>query len=203
MIIGLPKWNDPKTYYSQENNIVETILGKMKVKNKLISCGPTAIVCLLSARGDNIACATPGGWTPQPEDVLAAYMNDERNYPEMQKYRADVSPKAYLGNTIPQWYEASVQAVFGVKARFYWGVAWEKLIMAMDNGRGVMLCLENPGHFIAVIAIDTETKEVIYHDPWPNNFWPDKLKGTPGRARRIAWTELGQNLQPYMVEVGA
>jgi hypothetical protein len=203
-IEGLPRWNAPDAYYSQANNVVESILGKMQAKAKLISCGPTAAVMLLDAIGANISTMTPGGWKPQPEDMLAAYMNDPRNYPEMLKYRSDVSPEKYLGNTIPQWYEASVPAVFGVKARFYWGVSFEKLMQAIiGNTRGVMLCLENPGHFIAGVAIDADKREVIYHDPWPDNFWPARLKGTPGRARRVSWQELGANLQPYMVEIGA
>jgi hypothetical protein len=201
LLITLPRWNDPDAYYSQENNVVETILAKVKADRKLETCGPTSAVMLLDAIGHNIKTLTPGGWQPQPEDILAAWFNDPRNYPAMRKVR-DIDPASIMGNEVPQWYEAAVPAVFGVPAKFYHGVTFEAIEYAIKQIRGVMLTLNSPGHYIAVVGVDTEAKEVIYHDPWPNNPWPVNLKGTPGRARRVLWSVLANNLKPYRVEIG-
>jgi hypothetical protein len=201
-IIGLPRWQAPDAYYSQTNNVVEAILAKTGANRKLESCGPTSAVMLVDALGALHPTMTPGGWQPQPEDLLAAWMNDPRNYGAMRHIRSDIDPANIMGNEVPQWYEVAVPAVFGVKARFYWGSGTAEICRAMTNGRGVMVALKKPGHFIAIVAVDMDIGEAIYHDPWPDNAWPIYNQGKPGAGRRVKFADLADNLQGYRVEIG-
>lgn len=201
MLITLPRYDDPDAYYSQTNNVVETILAKTGANRKLETCGPTAVVILLDALGRLEQIDTPGGWDMQPEDVLACWFNDPRNYPAMRAIRGDVDPASIMGNEVPQWYEAAVPAVFGVRAQFISIIGPATIKSALEKGRGILATLIKPGHYIAIVGYDTDTREVIYHDPWPGNPWPARYVGKPGRLRRLTVEEQA-NLKPYRVEVG-
>jgi hypothetical protein len=201
-IIGLPRWDHPDAYYSQINNAIEAKLKKSGVNDWLESCGPTSAVCILDALGADVQIMTPGAWLPQPEDILTLWFNDPRNYPAMRIRRPDVDPATIMGNRVPQWYELAIPAVFGVKARFYWGASKVEITMALQNGRGVMACLKKPGHYIAIVAEDITTGEFIYHDTWPGNQWPASMTGKPGRCRRVSYSELASNVQGFRVEIG-
>ena len=201
MIIALPRYDDPEAYYSQTNNVVETILAKTGANRKLETCGPTAAVILLDALGRLEQIDTPGGWAMQPEDVLACWFNDPRNYPAMRAIRGDIDPADIMGNEVPQWYEAAVPAVFGVKVKFAWGLIAGHIEDALGGRRGVLATLIKPGHYIAIVGYDTDTREVIYHDPWPGNPWPARYAGKPGQLRRLT-VEEQKNLKPYRVEIG-
>lgn len=201
-IIGLPRWNDPDAYYSQVNNAVEAMLRKSGVSQPLESCGPTSAVCILDALGANIDIMTPGGANIQPEDALTCWMNDPANHTALKVFRDNVDPVTFMCNQVPQWYMASIPAVFGVKAQFNWGAGIDELSKALKAGRGVMLTLVKPGHYIAIVAQDLDSGEFIYHDPWPDNYWPAYNKGKPGFARRVRYADLMANIKAYRVEVG-
>lgn len=200
-LITLPRYDDPDAYYSQTNNVVETILAKTNADRKLETCGPTAAVMLLDAIGRLEQIDTPGGWAIQPEDVLACWFNDPRNYPAMRAIRGDIDPADIMGNEVPQWYEAAIPEVFGVPAKFYWNCSVDLIREALQNGRGILAVMYNPGHYIAIVGYDTDTLEIIYHDPWPGNPWPEWYTGKSGRLRRMTIQEQ-KNLKPYRVEIG-
>lgn len=205
-IIGLPCWDDQDAYYSQTNNVVESVLVKTGANRKLESCGPTSAVMLMAALGlelKNLRMVTVGGWEPQPEDMLACWMNDPRNYNDMRRIRNDIDPANIMGNEVPQWYEVAIPAVFGVPARFRWGASINEIRDALVNCRGVLITLEKPGHYIAIVADDLDSGEFVYHDPWPGNTWPADMAGKPGAGRRVKYAELMANVKPYRVEVGA
>jgi len=207
MLITLPRWDDPDAYYSQTNNVVETILAKTKADRKLETCGPTAAVILVDSIGKLPGMyrrprpAIMATWMVQPEDALACWFNDTDNYEAMRKVRGDIDPASIMGNEVPQWYEAAIPAVFGVKAKFVHGIYRTTISLALSKGRGILATLNTPGHYIAIIGYDTDTHEVIYHDPWPGNAWPVRYAGKPGRCRRLT-VEEQKNLKPYRVEVG-
>jgi hypothetical protein len=202
MLITLPRWNDPDAYYSQTNNVVEAILGKVKADRKLESCGPTSAVMILDAIGQLDVYPTIGGWMIQPEDLLACWFNDPRNYDDMRRIRKDIDPAAIMGNEVPQWYEAAVPAVFGVPATFAYGCSPLQIRQALYNGRGVLATMVKPGHYIAIVGYDLDTNETIYHDPWPGNTWPQRYAGKPGACRRMTAAEIGENVKPHRVEIG-
>jgi hypothetical protein len=130
------------------------------------------------------------------------WFNDPRNYAKMRVLRDDIDPASIMGNEVPQWYERAVKDCFGVSARFYWGASVADIERALYNGRGVLATLVEPGHYIAIVAGDNGTGEFIYHDPWPNNKWPEHLQGTPGRSRRIKYADLCKNIKQFRVEIG-
>lgn len=204
MIKYLARGEDPETYYSQSNNVVEAILKKSNVKGWLESCGPTSATMLVDAIGKAVRVLTPGGWSPQPEDALFLWFNDPRNAAEQREilgswYNAETS----FGNEINELYPAAIQHVFGVRCKRVFGALdYADIKAAIDHNVGVMLCLVNPGHFIAVVGYDDSTDSVFYNDPWPGNYWPAALKGQPGHNRRITWKELVGNAKAYKIEIG-
>jgi hypothetical protein len=119
----------------------------------------------------------------------------------MRKVRGDVDPATIMGNEVPQWYEAAIPAVFWVRAKFFMGLSQDDIKLALSQGRGILATLIKPGHYIAIVGHDTDTQEVIYHDPWPGNRWPLRYADKPGRCRRLTVEEQA-NLKPYRVEVG-
>lgn len=201
MVIGLKKWNIKDTYFIQTNNPTEEILRKEDGKGFLETCGPTAAVNCLAARGNNIEIICPGSYEPQPEEVLNDYFHDPRNYPKLKEVRSSIDPSKFFNNRVPQDYQVAIPDVFGVKASFEW-----KNIQGIDellkNNIAIMLCLKDPGHYIAVVAYETESKEVCYRDSWPNNYWPKNLKGTSGFNRWIPIETLQKNLSSYRVLIG-
>ena len=197
MITGVQFWNSKAHYFVQTNNPTEEYLRKQGRGNWLVSCGPTAAVGCLAAMGRDVAIRCPGGYAPQPEEVLMDYFNDPRNYDALRRVRAETPPENWKGNEIPQFYTVAVPAVFGVPAKFLWSLDINKIAAQVQSGRAVQICLDKPGHFIAVVAYDEARKELIYNDPWPERF-PDK----DGFNRRMNLLELMTNIQPYMIVYG-
>jgi len=202
MIIGLKNWNNPNTYYSQVNNPTEEILRKKNKTKWLESCGPTAAVNILSARGDNIVIRCPGDYRPQPEEVLTDYFNDSENYKALRKARPGLNPRDWLGNEVPQYYSVGVQAVFGVPARYKNSHVWDNIIDCLKINIGVMVCLRKPGHYVGIVAYDDTTEEMIYNDPWPGNKWPVRYAGKSGFNRRMSRVDYSGNVNAYCVEIG-
>jgi len=201
MIIGLKKWNDPDTYFTQTNNPTEEILRKEDGKGWLESCGPTAAVNCLAAASHKVTVETPGRYYPQPEEVLTDWFNDPRNYPRLEKIREGVDPAEWMGNEVPQYYPEAILDVFGVLAKFSWGSGYDEITAALKQNKGVMVCLKKPSHFIAIVAYKELEVALVYRDPWPGNTWPVRWRGKTGFNRSIEGREL-ENLQPYRIEVG-
>lgn len=200
MIRGTKRWDDRGTFSVQTNNAVETILSKKLQKDSrgvpvgwLEDCGPTAAVNVLESMGVATMVKTPGGWIAQPEDALAMWFNDPRNYSEMKKARADIDPGQYLGNEVPQFYPSAVKAVFGVVGMYTEGQSFEWIGSLVSSGVGAMICLKNPGHYLAVVAYDDVKKELIYRDSWPGR------TGTDGFNLRMSPSEFKSNVKPFVI----
>lgn len=193
MIKGLPFWNDRDKYFIQTNNPTEQYnLSKRGKTGYTESCGPTSAINILAAGGYNIEIQTPGGWKPQPEQILWDYLNDPRNFEKFQAARTDIKPGTYPGNQIPQYYPIAIKEVFGQNCVFTWTLSFEGFALSIVNGHGIQLCLKKPGHFIPILAYDNETREFIYNDPYPDRF-TDKN----GFNRRLTKDEFKTNVQPY------
>lgn len=202
MILGLKHWNDESTYYSQVNNPTEEILRKEDGKDWLESCGATATVNVLAARGDDVSIITPGEYDPQPEEVLFDYFHDPRNYQKLEAVRRGAPPKDWMGNRIPQFYPTAIKDVFGVESRFEWGMAWKYVIVLLMKEIGVVGCIQEPGHYIGFVAHDPGKNELIYREPWPGNPWPPRNKGYTGFNRRMNVQEFESNMQQFRIEIG-
>ena len=198
MVYGAKKWDNPDTYYSQENNPTEAFL-KATVEERagwLESCGPTAAVNCLAAMGVHLDIVCPGDYRPQPEEVLMDFFNDPRNRDELEEIRnLDITIPE---NRVPQFYPYAVMQVFGVSARFEWGVSWGELVSYLKSGHSVQVCLKSPGHYIAVVAYDSDEDVMLYNDPWGSRF----ADGKGGWHRRLFKQAVAGNLQEYLIVYG-
>ena len=159
MIKGVEFWDDRYRYYTQTNNAFEKALGRLE------SCGPTAATTIVDMMDNLQAPLTPGGWEPQPEDVLMLWFNDPRNADIMKSIRRGV--EEFPGNQVPQYYPQAVREVYGVRAEFIFTSDFGRIADLLSQGNGVMLCLKDPGHYVAAVAYSDMKGEIIYHDPWP------------------------------------
>ncbi len=207
MIIGLTYWKNDRpdkvsTYYSQDNNATEKMIAKSHNKmNWFETCGPTAATILVAARGGQVYSQTPGGYNPQPEDVLTLFFHDPYNYEKLMKARP-LNASTWMGNRVPQWYTVAVPAVYGAPCQFCWGNPLDVIENKLSKNIGIMAQLNKPGHYIAIVAYDTETKEIIINDPWTTNYWPERLKGKATEKRRLKWDELNNNIANYYCLIG-
>lgn len=195
VIKGLVGWQDRDRYYTQTNNSIETFnKSDGKTKGWSESCGPTSATTLVAMMGTNVEVTTPGGWKPQPEQVLWDYLNDPRNFPKFKTARPNLEPGLVPGNRVPQYYPVAVQEVFGRTGAFREGLKFDDVAQWVAAGKGVQLCLKDPGHYIPVVAFDDTTNELIFHDPFPLRF-PDGN----GFSRRLTKDEFQKNVQTYGV----
>jgi hypothetical protein len=193
MIRGCKHWESRKiTRYVQTNNAVEQILKKSGVKNWLESCNLESATMIIAAMGHDIDVQTPGGATIQPADAAILWANDPANYEKLKGAR-NLDGDRWMGNEIPQWIPVIVHEVFGVKAQYEIPLSWKQLTEFLVGSHGVELHLVNPGHFIAALAYDDETNEIIYNDPWPGR------RGLKNRGfhERMSEHEFSMNYSKY------
>ncbi len=205
MIVGSKYWYDSNKYYIQTNNPTEEILRKSLVKvNKLLaeasidkvigfleSCGSTAGVNSSAVHNYNLEIKCPGEYQPQPEEVLNDWFNDPNNYPLLEKVRTDIGPRDLPGNRVPQYYPPAMMAVFGIECEFIWISTHHTLVDYFKKGYSIQLLLKSPSHYIAGVAYDLTTSEIIINDSWPGRF-----KDRKGFNKRISDFE---NLQPFAI----
>jgi hypothetical protein len=189
-IQGVLKWDDRSTYYTQTNNSVENMLHDMGVSAYLETCGPTAAVNCLAAMGYDLTITCPGGWVPQPEDILEDFMTDPRNDVDFKKIRADINLDSTPGNRVPQFYPFSVSRVFKATGEFLFGSSFSFVASKVASGHAVQICLKVPGHYLAVVAYDPDTKELIYRDPWPQRVATWAGDGFNRRMGEIEWANV-------------
>lgn len=200
MIVGAKYWYDKDKWYIQTNNPTEEILRKSLISvNKLLaeagivktigfleSCGSTAGVNCLAVHyskkewKEKFEVIYPGGYKPQPEEVLNDWFNDPRNYPLLEKVRTDIGPEDLPGNRVPQYYPPAIWAVFGIKCEFIWVPTHHVLVDFFKKGYSIQLLLKSPSHYVAGVAYDLSTSEIIINDSWPGRF-----KDGNGFNRRI------------------
>ena len=141
--------------------------------------------------GKNVEIKTPGTYQPQPEEVLMDYFNDPSNEAALRAIRV-VDP-SIPENRVPQYYPKAVFDVFGARVDFRWGPTFNSVADFVAKGQAVQLCLENPGHYIAVVAYDAEKRELIFHDSWGARF----KDGKGGFARRMGENEFQSNVKSF------
>jgi hypothetical protein len=190
MIKGTKCWDDRKTFSIQTNNSVENLLRLWSGKEKgfLESCGPTAAINVLESMGHPVAIMSPAMAMIQPEDFLTIWMNDPKN---TTGFDATAPVNEY-----PRAYPNAITKAFGRTCRYLEGQSFEWISSMVSSGTGAMICMRNPGHFLAVVAFDNLTNELIYRDPWPNR------TNTDGFNLRMGKKEFDTNVKPYVVVFG-
>lgn len=200
MIKGAKFWNDKeRTYLIQTDNPTDSLLRKVLKKFDpyyLETCGPTAACICLAALGYDLKILTSGGYIPQPEEILQDWCNDPNTKQIRERIRKGVD---YLpGNRIPQFYPEAARQVFGkqIKSQFSWsGNNFTYVQNYLESKCAIQLCLKKPGHYIAALAFDEDTQEIIYNDPWPNRRGL-KYKGF---NERMEIEEFKKNVQSYCI----
>lgn len=170
-------------------------IGK-SVKTFLESCGPTSGVSVIGACCGETALVirTPGGYLPQPEEVLSDYFNDPANYSTLKAAASWFDPTKLRGNEAAVWYPIAVKAVFGINAKFVGSLTFDQVVSHISKNQGVQIVLKNPGHFLAIVGVDTDKKELIYNDSWPN-----RHSDGNGFNRRMTFEEYQTNVKDSTV----
>ena len=198
MIHGQKGWNNKLLYFFvQINNVIETVLQKLGKKH-LESCGNTsAVMCgaLMANRISDMTIKSHGGWKCQPEDYLFLYLNDKRNYKKFLKARSNLKPSQFPGNRVPQYYTPAMKDVFNIDCKFDFISDNDFLKGELKKNNSIMVCLKKPGHYIALLAYDDETKEFIFNDPWPGR----KGLKNKGFNERIKAGALQKNMKNFSV----
>jgi len=195
MIRGAKFWNDrQRAYYSQSNNPLEQILRKLEVKDWLESCAPTYILNCIAALGYDVEIKCPGVYRPQPEEVLMGFFHDSRNYQRFREIRHDINPNTFMGNRVPQFHPFAAAQVFKANARYVENHEFEFVCGYFESGHSIGFLLKQPSHYIAGVAYDDDTDEIIYNDSRPERF-PDGN----GFNRRMSRNEFRINVEPFVI----
>lgn len=192
MISGVKFWNARNTFSVQTNNSVENLLRRWSGKDRgyLETCGPTSAVNVLDAMGVPTTIMSLTYAKIQPEDFLTLWMNDPANLGD------EKVPDDRPTNEYAPAYPTAIKKVFGCNVVYLENQGFDKVAAMVAAGRGAMICLVNPGHFLGVVAYDDATKELIYRDPWPNR------TGTDGFNLRMGQKEFESNVKPYVLVFG-
>lgn len=167
---GAPYYNDSDKYYVQTNNPTENILSKLIKEGFLESCGSTTGVNCLAVHNYNLLIDCPGSYNPQPEEILNDWFNDPRNYGAMYAIRDSQAVKDIPGNRVPQFYVPAIREVFGIGVKFIWIRTHHDLVDYFKKGCSIQICLKHPSHYVAGVAFDNHTSEIIINDSWPNRY---------------------------------
>jgi len=203
----LPFWEDKDTFYTQENNPTETLLGKILGKGYLESCGPTAAANLVQSINKQIRVIVAldeqlNSYEIPLDEVIMDYFNNPGNFKRFNQVRKYREFKKIPFNEIPQYYPLMFEELFRLRSEFKWGVTFDKVKSILSNKYGVILCFKKPGHYIAVGKVYSESEEIEYRDSWKGNYFPKRLKGTSGFNRRVKWSEIEKNLKNFYITVG-
>ena len=185
----MTKYGGDNTRYSiQDNNSIEQILRKEGVKLYLETCGCTSMInCIMSIMDYDFSYLKV-----QPEDYVCLFQNDLHNYNAFKQIR-NLDYDTYMGNEIIQLYPFTAKQLFNVEAEFKNEKDWNKIIEYIKANQSVQLCEIDPGHFIAVVGVDTDTNELIVNDPWQRHY------STGGFNHRISKDEYDKNINPWLV----
>ncbi len=193
-IHGTSHWNDRnKAYYQQSNNPTEHML-KVRLPHGiswLETCGPTAAINCIASMGNPVEIYTPGGYLPQPEEVLSDWFNDPQNFERMKHIWSVLSPEEVAGNEVLDWYPLALRQVFDVAAHLVSDLTAQDAVAHLCSGGALQICLKSPGHYLALVAYDDITNEFIYHDSWAER-WPEG----DGFCRRMTMNEFATNRRP-------
>lgn len=191
---GALLWNDPDAYYIQDDNPTEHLLKVRSTDGRgwLETCGPTAAVNCVVGVGSPVACLTPGGYRPQPEEVLSDCLNDPHNFADLRGHWNGLDPEKVAGNEVAQWYPWAVKKVFGaIDCQFVGKMGVDEAADRLSHGQALQICLIKPGHFVAVVAFSPAEQAFVINDPWAGR-WPDRS----GWNKRLSVREFLTNTKP-------
>jgi len=203
IILGAKYFNDSDLiYYIQTNNTTEAILKKLGIKGYLETCGPTCLViCCAALIGKDVEVRYPGGYLISIEDGGMSFFHNKNNYKLFREIDNQISPPKYrvdpantMNNRVPWFYPTAAKELYGIEAEYISRNLWWEVRDYLLDGNSVQLLLEDPGHFIAAVAYDKKTDDVLYVDPWP-----DRVTPTDGHLTRMKHGEFVENVRPHII----
>lgn len=181
--------------YDQTKNSAEALIKKttaeinkmLGVNNKirrgyLESCGMSALACEMEgleyAPVDK-PIQFPTGKTIPLDDGLMTFVNLPSNDKLFQA--GDVFDNRYWDTII-----TAAKECFGCDAYLQrFDKDFDFLSVELERGNGVIICLDEPGHYLALIAYDQESDEIIYHDSWGSRNMGCPVLTNKGRYERL------------------
>jgi hypothetical protein len=111
-------------------------------------------------------------------------MNNPRNYDAM---RAEgIIPEREPNNRHARLYPVCVRALWGILAKWLSPFAPYMMLGHLRLGRTFQVCINPPGHYLAVVAYDTATQEFIGNDSWTTR---NRTPMLPARGFNFRLTE--------------
>jgi hypothetical protein len=211
MIYGTKYWKDKTIWYVQTNNVLEVI-----DDDGLSFCGTSASMTCLSSihmpKIENIKVKL-GNYSLQKDDILGMFLNDPKNEKELFEYRKLEEYRGHM-QEVPQYYPYAIKELFKENCYYIgWNfnksqvskdiilnnqikgkrITWDYVVYWMKKGYSLQTPLISPGHYISIVAYDSDTNELIYYDPWPNR------KGLKNRGfqERMNKEKFTSNTQGY------
>lgn len=172
----------------QNDSAVEEILRKLGVPSLEI-CGASACVNCLNSLGKDTKVHI-NKTEIQPDDLIAIFLNDPKNYPLLLKARSNLNPSILPGNRVPQYYPLVSDLLFNIKAEFRWGIDFTQ---EMVKGNKVQACLKTPSHYIALT--DYKDGIITFQDSWPQR----PGLSNKGLNEKISLSELSKNLENWHI----
>ncbi len=162
-------------WFIQGNNSEEINDGPAPTK-----CNDTAIACAWAAvtpKFEELLKNNPfgGHWAMQVEDYIDRYFHTEsnwekfklvRNLPLTHVQKDDVNGP-FQPERITQYHQLACREVLGLGADFQGPVTFEKFVYAVRQGTALIICLENPGHYVTCVAYDPDKNLIGFKDPAP------------------------------------
>ena len=192
MIRGAPCWNTGKLYFQTDDSF-ETL-------RPLEYCGPTAIANAWAALGGRPGANNFGGtWPLRPPDAVIAYFLTKSNWPMFQVIRP-LDLVQYPPNRVPQYHPRAALDVLGMAGDYHTGLTWASLIGSLEAQHAVVICLKKPGHYVACVAYDDDSKRVAFKDSWGADYW---LPNSPPDANGNRWfseTDFNSNVEAFYLD---
>lgn len=186
---------DSSIRYDQTRNGVEAIIKKVRAedgikKGNLESCGVTAFCCCQEAIGSITSkdyFHFPSGVPASFDDAVMIHINTYHIY--------ESDPDRFDNRWARSYPKLAATILKNVNSQYLKIDSIQDVFDALGKGCAVQLCLEDPGHYIAVIGYLSKTRELVYMDSWG---------GRPGLKNKGSFelmnkTEFDSNVKDFMI----
>ncbi len=166
-MIGNAGWSDVQRVYSQVNNPMEEELRKLGYAHWLQSCGSSAAATGMAVVGWDMVIRCPGDYAPQADQMLNDFLNDPNVYMLLRAAAPWINPTLVPNNRNAAHLPVAGLHVFGARGLYWNPLKVDGILDQLRRGRAVQVCINPPGHYIPIVAFNEESKQFVYHDPWP------------------------------------
>jgi hypothetical protein len=165
IIKGVKNWSVDSIRYDQTKNATEAIIKKLNAENKLDvgfleACGMGAFFCTMEGLGYLTPEMYPtlNGESIQMDDWGMMFANNPMdlritNYP-------------MPNNRYAETYIKMANILFKCKAKYLQTISFDLIAVEVSRGNGIMICLNDPAHWLSIIAYNETDDSLLYNDTW-------------------------------------